>query len=137
MNNRLNRNSEIPLYQQIEQIIKEKIVKGEWPAGTKIPSQRKLADIFRVNRSTVTAAIDELTASGLLEGKRGGGTKVTNHTWKSLSAVRPLDWTSYVRSGIHRPNSTTIQEINRQEFNKGMIRPERENCRLSSCLTGK
>ncbi|KKB73397.1 MULTISPECIES: PLP-dependent aminotransferase family protein [Bacillus] len=122
MNNRLNRNSEIPLYQQIEQIIKGKIVKGEWPAGTKIPSQRKLADVFRVNRSTVTAAIDELTARGLLEGKRGGGTKVTNHTWKSLSAVRPLDWTSYVRSGIHRPNSTTIQEINRQEFNEGMIR---------------
>ncbi|EME76065.1 PLP-dependent aminotransferase family protein [Bacillus sonorensis] len=122
VNNQLDRNSDIPLYQQIEQIIKEKILKGEWPVGTKIPSQRKLASIFCVNRSTVTAAIDELTAEGLLEGKRGGGTKVTKYTWSGLASGPALDWTSYVRSGIHRPNSLTIQEINRQEVKKEIIR---------------
>ncbi|MEC1473309.1 PLP-dependent aminotransferase family protein [Bacillus haynesii] len=118
----LNRHSDIPLYQQIEQIIKEKILQGEWPAGTKIPSQRKLASMFQVNRSTVTAALDELTAQGLLEGNRGGGTKVANQIWSGLTAGPPLDWTSYVRSGIHRPNSMTVQEINRQEFAEGIIR---------------
>ena len=65
MHRQLNKHSDIPLYKQIEQIIKEKILQGEWPAGTKIPSQRKLASIFQVNRSTVTAALDELTAQGL------------------------------------------------------------------------
>lgn len=119
---RLERSSGVPLYQQIEQIIKEKISQGEWPPGTKIPSQRKLADIFEVNRSTVTAALDELTAQGLLEGKRGGGTIVTNRTWSGLTEWPVLDWTGYVRSGIHRPNSLTIQEINRQEFKKDIIR---------------
>lgn len=118
----LNRHSDIPLYKQIEQIIKEKILQGEWPAGTKIPSQRKLASMFQVNRSTVTAALDELTAQGLLEGNRGGGTKVANQIWSELTAGPPLDWTNYVRSGIHRPNSMTVQEINRQEFKEGVIR---------------
>ncbi|MET1139026.1 winged helix-turn-helix domain-containing protein, partial [Bacillus subtilis] len=76
-----------------------KILQGEWPAGTKIPSQRKLASMFQVNRSTVTAALDELTAQGLLEGNRGGGTKVANQIWSELTAGPPLDWTNYVRSG--------------------------------------
>ncbi|QHZ46195.1 MULTISPECIES: aminotransferase-like domain-containing protein [Bacillus] len=118
----LDRNSEIPLYQQIEQILKDKMSRGEWPAGTKIPSQRKLAGMFQVNRSTVTAALDELTAQGLLEGKRGGGTKVMNHTWSGMTDGPSLDWNGYVRSGIHRPNSLTIQEINRQEFREDIIR---------------
>lgn len=69
-----DRESRLPIYLQIEQYMKEKMLHGEWTVGTKIPSQRKLADEFQVNRSTVTAAIDELIAQGLLEGKRGGGT---------------------------------------------------------------
>ena len=50
---------------------KRKILHGEWTIGTKIPSQRKLAEELQVNRSTVTAAVDELIAQGLLEGKEG------------------------------------------------------------------
>lgn len=49
--------------------IKEKIANGEWPIGTKIPSQRKLADMFGVNRSTVIIALEELMADGTIEGK--------------------------------------------------------------------
>lgn len=67
---RPDRESYIPLYLQIEQHIKEKILHGKWTIGTKIPSQRKLAEELQVNRSTVTAAVDELIAQGLLEGKR-------------------------------------------------------------------
>lgn len=86
------------------------------------PSQRTLADIFQVNRSTVTAAIDELTSQGLLEGRRGGGTKVVNSTWSMLAAEPPLDWSDYVRSGIHRANSSIIQAINQNEPRADIIR---------------
>lgn len=65
-----SRKSDVPLHRQIEQYMKDKILHGEWAVGTKIPSQRTLADMFQVNRSTVTAAIDELTSQGLLEGRR-------------------------------------------------------------------
>lgn len=102
--------------------MKDKILHGEWAVGTKIPSQRTLADMFQVNRSTVTAAIDELTSQGLLEGRRGGGTKVVNSTWSVLAAEPPLDWSDYVRSGIHHPNSSIIQDINQNEPRADIIR---------------
>ncbi|ARV44768.1 GntR family transcriptional regulator [Bacillus subtilis] len=117
-----SRDSDIPLHRQIEQYMKDKILQGEWAVGTKIPSQRTLADMFQVNRSTVTAAIDELTSQGLLEGRRGGGTKVVNSTWSVLAAEPPLDWSDYVRSGIHHPNSSIIQDINQNEPRTDIIR---------------
>ncbi|MCY8502399.1 PLP-dependent aminotransferase family protein [Bacillus inaquosorum] len=117
-----SRDSDILLHRQIEQYMKDKILHGEWAVGTKIPSQRTLADMFQVNRSTVTAAIDELTSQGLLEGRRGGGTKVVNSTWSVLAAEPPLDWSDYVRSGIHHPNSSIIQDINQNEPRADIIR---------------
>ncbi|MEC1384549.1 PLP-dependent aminotransferase family protein [Bacillus velezensis] len=119
---RPDRESHIPLYLQIEQHIKEKILHGEWTIGTKIPSQRKLAEELQVNRSTVTAAVDELIAQGLLEGKRGGGTKVVNNTWSIMAAAKPLDWSTYVTSGSHQPNSSLIQAINQNEPRPDLIR---------------
>ena len=56
------------LYKQIETYIKERIVNGEWTVGTKLPSQRDLAHIFGVNRSTIVMAFDELAAKGYIEG---------------------------------------------------------------------
>ncbi|GAX89181.1 PLP-dependent aminotransferase family protein [Effusibacillus lacus] len=114
--------SSIPLYRQIYDFIRVKIENGEWPPGSKIPSQRKLADSFGVNRSTVIMALDELIAQGLLEGKSGGGTRVVNNSWSLLSSAPLPDWNSYVQAGIHHPNMPTVQEINRAEFAPRMIR---------------
>jgi GntR family transcriptional regulator of abcA and norABC len=60
-------NKRSPKYQQIVDYIKAKIANGEWPIGSKIPSQRKLAEVFEVNRSTVITALEELMADGLIE----------------------------------------------------------------------
>ncbi|KXZ24100.1 hypothetical protein AXI59_07245 [Bacillus nakamurai] len=49
-----DRESSLPIYLQIEQYMKEKMLHGEWTVGTKISSQRKLADEFQVNRSRGT-----------------------------------------------------------------------------------
>ncbi|PLT34119.1 PLP-dependent aminotransferase family protein [Bacillus sp. V5-8f] len=117
-----DRMSPVPLHRQIEEFIKGKILNGEWSTGTKIPSQRDLADIFKVNRSTVVSALDELTAQGLLEGKKGGGTRVINNTWGVVGTDTPLDWSTYIQAGMHKPNMPSIQEINRAEFQPGIIR---------------
>ncbi|MEJ9362703.1 GntR family transcriptional regulator, partial [Bacillus thuringiensis] len=68
----------VPKYRQIIDYMKEKIENGEWPIGSKIPSQRQLAQLFHVNRSTVINALDELMADGLIQGQIGAGTIVTN-----------------------------------------------------------
>ncbi|MDO3678724.1 PLP-dependent aminotransferase family protein [Paenibacillus ehimensis] len=115
-------NSPLPLYLQIKTYMKRKIENGEWPVGSRIPTQRQLAEALGVNRSTVVTALQELTADGLLEGDGRRGTKVVNNPWSLLTSRTPPDWDSYVQAGWHRPNLPTIQTINETEFQAGMIR---------------
>lgn len=117
-----NRRTPVPLHVQITHFIRDKIASGEWPVGTRLPSQRELAQSFGVNRSTVVTAMDELAAAGMIEGGRGGGTRVVNRTWGALASTPPPDWNAYVNAGIHRPNLPTVQEINRAEFDPGILR---------------
>lgn len=111
----------LPKYIQIIQFIKEKIGNGEWPIGSKIPSQRSLAKHFEVNRSTVITALEELTADGLIEGRMGKGTVVTNNTWTLLAKNSAPDWDQYVTSGIQQPSQKIVQEINKSESNSDLI----------------
>ncbi|MFC4402396.1 PLP-dependent aminotransferase family protein [Gracilibacillus xinjiangensis] len=116
------KNSPVPLHQQIYDFMKKKIINGEWTIGTKIPPQRNLAKRFQVNRSTIVTALDELAADGLIESKVGSGTTVINNTWSLLASTPPPDWISYVKSGIHKPNTSIIQEINKAEADPDIIR---------------
>ncbi|MFE8698893.1 PLP-dependent aminotransferase family protein [Cytobacillus sp. FJAT-53684] len=119
---KLNKASSLPLHQQIYDFIKRKIINGEWPVGTKIPPQRKLAQKFQVNRSTIVYALGELCADGLIVSKVGSGTIVANNTWSVLTASPPPDWISYVKSGAYHPNMQIIQEINAAEADPAIIR---------------
>lgn len=116
------KNSSFPLHQQISDYIKKKIMSGEWTIGTKIPSQRSLARLFQVNRSTIVFALEELVADGLIESKVGSGTKVINNTWSLLTSTPPPDWINYVKAGIHKPNISVIQEINKAEADPNISR---------------
>ncbi|MGG8360341.1 PLP-dependent aminotransferase family protein [Bacillus cereus] len=111
----------VPKYRQIIDYMKEKIENGEWPIGSKIPSQRQLAKLFHVNRSTVINALDELMADGLIQGQIGAGTIVTNNTWSLLATNPPPDWSEYVKAGIHKPSKLMVREINEAEANKTLI----------------
>lgn len=117
-----NPNDPMPLYQQITIYIKNKIATGEWPINSKLPPQRTLARLFQVNRSTLTIALEDLIADGLLESKMGSGTWVANNTWSLLTSAPHVNWTSYLNQGLHLPNLQTIQEINQLEFNPKLIR---------------
>lgn len=111
----------VPLYYQIQEYCRQKILNGEWPTGFKLPSQRTLAKQFQVNRSTVVTAIEELIAEGLVETRVGSGTMVANNTWNMLVSNSP-DWEGYVKSGTHSPNLEMIQAINRAEADPTIIR---------------
>ncbi|MCY9288366.1 PLP-dependent aminotransferase family protein [Bacillus haynesii] len=111
----------MPKYKQIIQFIKEKIANGEWPIGTKIPSQRSFAKHFAVNRSTVITALEELIADGLIEGRMGKGTIVINNTWTLLAKHSTPDWDKYVAAGFQQPSRKTVQEINQSESNSTLI----------------
>lgn len=110
-----------PKYVTIVHYIKEKIAKGEWAIGSRIPSQRDLATQFEVNRSTVITALEELMADGLIEGKAGKGTMVTNNTWTLMGTGSPTNWNKNITLGVHKASVATVQEINEAESRKDFI----------------
>lgn len=110
----------MPLHLQIVGYIREKIALNEWGIGTKIPSQRALAEMFAVNRSTIIAAMEELAAEGIIHGNTGGGTKIINNTWTLMNPN--YNWNNYISSGSHQPNRMIVQQINEAESDPDMIR---------------
>ncbi len=79
---RLNINSPIPLYEQIQDYILGHIATGKWEYNTRIPSERNLAEQFEVSRATVAKAIKELVRAGHLNVQIGKGTYVSETSMK-------------------------------------------------------
>lgn len=57
--------------------IKDNILHGIWPVGSRVPSEAELAEIYGVNRATVRTALQRLNAYGLIQTKVGEGSFVT------------------------------------------------------------
>lgn len=68
--------SPIPLYLRVADTVRERITKGIWAAGTRIPSLEDLGAEFGVARVTARQAVQLLTREGLLSPRRGVGTVV-------------------------------------------------------------
>lgn len=114
--------SDVAVYKQIVDYIKSKIASGQWPVGTKLPSQRQMAHNYEVNRSTLVEALDILKSEGLIDGEGRRGTRVINNSWSLMASNPPPNWNHYIESGMHWSNQSTIQAINKLEFQPGMIR---------------
>lgn len=52
------------------------VLSGELPAGSALPSERRLAEVFGVSRPAVREALKRLSAAGLVEVRHGGVTTV-------------------------------------------------------------
>ena len=71
-----DKNSDVPLYRQIYEIIRNSILSGKFASKMKLPASRLLAKQLGVSRMTVVNAYEQLFAEGYLEGKTGAGTFV-------------------------------------------------------------
>ncbi len=67
----------IPVYLQIMDVIKGRIIKGEYKAGDKLPSVRDLAQEAQVNPNTMQKAMQELERESLIFSQRTSGRYVT------------------------------------------------------------
>jgi GntR family transcriptional regulator/MocR family aminotransferase len=72
----LDRQSLVPLYQQIKEHLSQGILSGSLTADTRLPASRQLALDLGVNRITVEKAYSELEADGLVFSRVGSGTYV-------------------------------------------------------------
>ncbi|NEW06361.1 PLP-dependent aminotransferase family protein [Paenibacillus sp. SYP-B3998] len=126
-----DRSSKKPIYQQIVANMERRISFGEFPPGSVLPSERKLADQLSVNRSTIVQAYEELRASGLVERTKGSGTRVCTHKW-GISPKQTPNWKQYVEGSTFLPNLPFIRRIREElrvrdsviDFASGELSPD-------------
>ena len=73
----LFRDSPVPRYAQLADLLRQRVARGVWPLGHKLPSLDELVAQFGVARVTVRQAVDLLAREGLLSPQQGRGTFVT------------------------------------------------------------
>jgi GntR family transcriptional regulator, regulator for abcA and norABC len=105
-----DRKDKKPIYKQIVEYIEMGISSGLFPADSKLPSERKLAKELDVNRSTIISAYEELQSLGIVERKKGSGTRVNTNIW-GISHKRIPNWGRYVEDGSFLPNLPLVQRI--------------------------
>ena len=72
----IDRDTVLPIYEQLSQLIAEKIRRGQFGAGQRLPTELDLARDYGISRDTVRQAIGLLERRGLLVRRRAKGTFV-------------------------------------------------------------
>lgn len=70
--------SRIPLYYQLENVLREKIISGAFAAGEQLPTENDFINQFGVSRITVRQALAALATDNLIERRQGSGTYVAH-----------------------------------------------------------
>lgn len=87
----ISNQSELPIYAQIREQIKEQILNGQIAEGTVLPSIRSLAKDIGVSVITTTRAYSDLEQEGFIATRQGKGSVVLstdNHMLKEQFLVR-------------------------------------------------
>ena len=72
-----------PLYAEVKQHIRARVLSGEWPPGHRIPSESELVERLDVSRMTVNRALRELSLEGVLVRMQGRGSFVAGGNSRS------------------------------------------------------
>lgn len=85
MNIIISNSSNTPIYEQIKEQIKNKIISNELKSGELLPSIRNLAKDLRISVITTKSAYEQLVAEGYVETVPGKGFYVAN---KNVEIIR-------------------------------------------------
>ncbi len=80
------------LFEEVQNLITEKIRSGVWKQGDAIPNELELADLFGVSQGTVRRALHELESHGVLLRRQGKGTFVASFRRNLESLRERINW---------------------------------------------
>lgn len=83
----IDKSVKIPLYKQICNELKEKILGNEYKNGEFLPSERELSNYYEVERATTRRALDLLVKERLLIKIPGAGTKVNYSSCPEIANI--------------------------------------------------
>jgi len=130
----------IPLYYQLETLLRNRIISQEFEAGARLPSESALAAEYKVSRITVRQALFGLERNRLIVRKRGKGTFVSQQPknsdlsklagsiddlilWGLLTKTKIIDFSwiearGNVIDSLGLPEKTNVLRIERVRFIK-------------------
>ena len=94
----------------VQDELKQRIDRGELPAGTRLPSEPELAAELQVSRATLREALRAMELEGLLRRRQGSGTFIADHPRMANSldvnfgvtdAIRAAGMTAGIANGRH------------------------------------
>lgn len=103
----ISRDSKLPIYYQLYEILRANIVRGEWQPGDMLPSEPELIEHYRVSRITVRQALEALVNEGLIYRQQGRGTFVARPT-VAQSLVRIVSFTQDMRQRGLEPGTRVL-----------------------------
>jgi GntR family transcriptional regulator len=101
------RDNFLPYYYQLYEILRTKILDGEWKPGAILPSESELVEKYNLSRTTVRQSLDMLVNEGLIHRQRGRGTFVSNPTIEQ-GLSRIISFTEDMRQREMEPNTVIL-----------------------------
>jgi len=119
------RNSPVPRYHQLKEILRGRIRAGEWQPGDLIPSERELSETYHISRMTARQAITDLVNEGVFYREQGRGTFVTRHKI-TQQLMRLTGFTEDISSRGQQPSTKVLSAEMRpaDEFTAARLRIE-------------
>ena len=105
---RRRENRIVPLYHQVEQVIRHRIATREYGAGSQIPSEHELGRELNVSRVTVREALRELVREHMLVKVQGKGTFVAPDLPKVLE---PIKYTGFLEELYQRVQQLEVVNV--------------------------
>jgi GntR family transcriptional regulator len=88
----LDRESPVPLYYQLQELLKEDIDAGHWQPGQILPSESDLEAGLGVSRTVIRKALDVLQADGQVIRQKGRGTVVAQPKLRYDAVATAQEW---------------------------------------------
>ena len=127
MNIIITNSSGIPIFEQIENAIKEAIFSNELKEGEMLPSVRSLANDLKISFLTVKRAYDELEKAGFIKTVQGKGSYVSPKNLDLIKEEKLKEVQDYIEKIYEVSKLSNISKEEISELFK-MIFEEEKRC---------
>ncbi|MDO4662789.1 MAG: GntR family transcriptional regulator [Tissierellia bacterium] len=106
----IDNKSMIPIYEQIENQIKEQIINGTLKSGEKLTSIRALAKDLGISIMTVKKSYDALESSGFVKSVQGKGSYIMGKNKSFLKEEKQKEIENYISKIVDISNEYDISK---------------------------
>ncbi len=120
-----------PVSEQVQELLRDRILQGSYSPSERMPSEERLAQELDVSRATVRTALAALAAEGLVRRRHGDGTYPVPHTIElTVRAREAWNITHQIQRSGRTPGTQVLEqglrpavEVERREFELGEGEP--------------